>query len=131
MHKDSNVDCFVSKIEKPSYDEPSVMWVYAYVSLSIKTSIFFLLKNLSSNNNFGTYYSEIKYPISRMFQTYCMKKKLKRKVIIIQGKDIHEIFSSLLLGWHNLFTWHIIKKNNMVVDISHNATLDEETTLCN
>jgi hypothetical protein len=60
-----------------------------------------------------------------------MKKKLKRKVIIIQGKDIHEIFSSLLLGWHNLFTWHIIKKNNMVVDISHNATLDEETTLCN
>ncbi len=33
--------------------------------------------------------------------------------------------------WHNLFTWHISKKNNMAVDISHNATLDEETTLCN
>jgi hypothetical protein len=80
MHKDSNVDCFVSKIEKPLYDESCVMWVYAYVALSIKTSIFFLLKTLSSNNYyFGSCYSEIKYPISRMFQTYCMKKKLKRK----------------------------------------------------
>jgi hypothetical protein len=25
MHKDSNVDCFVSKIEKALYDEPNVM----------------------------------------------------------------------------------------------------------
>jgi hypothetical protein len=79
MHKDSSVDCFVSKIEKPLYDEPNVMWMYAYVVLLIKTNIFFLLKTLSSDNNFGTCYLEIKYPISRMFQTYCMKKKLKRK----------------------------------------------------
>ncbi len=31
----------------------------------------------------------------------------------IQGKGIHEIFSTLSLGWHNLFTCHISKKNNM------------------
>jgi len=58
MHKNSNVDCFDSKIEKPLYDEPSVMLVYAYVALSIKTNIFFLMKKLSSNNNFGTCYLE-------------------------------------------------------------------------
>jgi len=46
-------------------------------------------------------------------------------------KGYYEIFSTLSLGWHNLFKWHISKKNNMVVDISHKATLDEETTLCN
>jgi hypothetical protein len=79
MHKDSNVNCFVSKIENPFYDEASVMWVYAYVALSIKTNILFLMKHLSSNNNFGTCCLEIKYPISRMFQTYCMKNKIKNE----------------------------------------------------
>jgi hypothetical protein len=74
IHKDWNVDCFVSKIEKPLYDEASVMWAHAYVALSIKTNIFLLIKHLSSNNNFGTCYLEIKYPMSRMFETYCMKK---------------------------------------------------------
>jgi hypothetical protein len=39
------------------------------------------------------------------------------------------MFSTLSLGWHNLFTWHISKKKNMVVNKSHKATLDEETTL--
>jgi len=46
MHKNSNVDCFVSKIEKCVYDEPTVMWAHAYVvlltitnTLSHKTSI--------------------------------------------------------------------------------------------
>jgi hypothetical protein len=73
MQKDSNVDCFVSKIEKPLYDEPSVMWEHAYVALSIKTNTFLLIKYLSSNNNFGICYLEIKYLISRMFETYCMK----------------------------------------------------------
>jgi hypothetical protein len=73
MHKDSNVDCFVSKIEKPLYDEPSVMWAHAYVVLSIKTNTFLVIKHLSLNINFGTCYLEIKYPTSRMFQTYCMK----------------------------------------------------------
>jgi len=73
MHKDSNVNCFVSKFEKPLYDEPSVMWAHAYVFLSIKTNTFLLIKNLSSNNNFGTCYLEINYPIFTMFQTYCMK----------------------------------------------------------
>ncbi len=53
MHKNSNADCFVSKIEKPLYDEPSVMWAYAYVALSIKTSIFFMMKHVSSNNILG------------------------------------------------------------------------------
>jgi hypothetical protein len=56
---------------------------------------------------------------------------IKWKFIRIQGKDIHVNFSTLLLGWHNLFTWHISKKNSIVVDISHKATLDEETTLYN
>ncbi len=36
-----------------------------------------------------------------------------------------KFFNTLSLGWHNLFTWHISKKNNMVVDITHKATLDE------
>jgi hypothetical protein len=63
-HKDSNVDCFISKIEKPLYDEPNVMWAHAYVALSTKTNTFLVIKHLSSNNNFGTYYLEIKYPIS-------------------------------------------------------------------
>jgi hypothetical protein len=67
MHKNSNVDCFVSKIEKPSYDEPSVMWAHAYVALSTKTNTFFVIKHLSSNNNFGTCYLELKYHIFRMF----------------------------------------------------------------
>ncbi len=44
MHKDSNVDCFVSKIEKPLYDEPNVMWTHAYVVLSTKTNTFLLIK---------------------------------------------------------------------------------------
>jgi hypothetical protein len=35
------------------------------------------------------------------------KKLKKKKVIRIQRKLIHEIFLTLLLGWHNLFTWHI------------------------
>jgi len=30
-HKDSNVDSFVSKIEKPLYDEPTIMQAHAYV----------------------------------------------------------------------------------------------------
>jgi len=54
MHKDSIVDCFVSKIEKPLYDEPNVIWAHAYVALSTKINIFPLIKHLSSNNNFGT-----------------------------------------------------------------------------
>jgi hypothetical protein len=61
MHKDSNVDYFVSKIEKLLYDEPNVMWAHAYVALSTKTNTFLVIKHLSSNNNFGTYYLEIKY----------------------------------------------------------------------
>ncbi len=74
MHKDSNVDCFVSKIEKPLYDEPTIIWPPAYVVLSTRTNNFFVIKQLSSNSNFGTCYLEIEYPIFRMFQTYCMKK---------------------------------------------------------
>jgi hypothetical protein len=74
MHKDSNVDSFVSKIETPLCDEPNVMWAHAYVVLSIKTNTFLLIKHLSSNDNFGICYLEIKYPISRTFKTYCMKK---------------------------------------------------------
>jgi hypothetical protein len=35
------------------YDEPSAMWADAYVALSIKTSIFFLMKHVSSNNILG------------------------------------------------------------------------------
>ncbi len=58
MHKGSNVDCFVSKIEKPLYDEPNVMWAHAYVVLSTKINIFLLMKHLSSDNNFGTCYLE-------------------------------------------------------------------------
>jgi hypothetical protein len=73
MHKDSNVDCFVSKIEKPLYDEPNVMWAHAYDVLSTKTNTFLVIKHLLSNNNFWTCYLEIKYLIFRMFQTYCMK----------------------------------------------------------
>jgi len=64
MHKDSNVDCFISKIEKPLYDEPNVTWAHAYVVLSIKTNTFLLIKHLSSNNNLRICYLEIKYPIS-------------------------------------------------------------------
>jgi len=64
MHKDSNVDCFISKIEKPLYDKSNVMWANAYVALSTKTDTFLLIKHLSSNNNFGTCYLEIKYLIS-------------------------------------------------------------------
>jgi hypothetical protein len=74
MHKDSNVDSFVSKVETPLCDEPNVMWTHAYVALSIKTNSFLLIKHLSSNNNFGICDLEIKYPISRMFKTYSMKK---------------------------------------------------------
>jgi hypothetical protein len=59
----SNVDCFILKIEKPLYDESDVMGAHAYVALSIKTNTFLLIKHLSSNNNFGTCYLEIKYPI--------------------------------------------------------------------
>jgi len=47
----------------------------------------------------------------------------KWKFMKIKGKDVHEIFSTLSLGWHNLFTCHISKKNNMVLNISHKATL--------
>jgi hypothetical protein len=54
MHKDSSVDCFVSKIENPLYNEPNVMWAHAYVVVSIKTNTFLLIKHLSSNHNFGT-----------------------------------------------------------------------------
>ncbi len=64
MHKYSNVDCFILKIEKPLYDESDVMRAHAYVALSIRTNTFLLIKHLSSNNNFGTCYLEIKYPIS-------------------------------------------------------------------
>jgi len=132
MHKDSNVDCFASKIEKPLYDEPSVMWAYAYVALSIKTSIFFIMKHVSWNNILGIVIWKQNILYLGCSKHIAWKKNYKKwKVIRIQGKDIHEIFSTLLLGWHNLFTWHINKKNNMVVDISHNATLDEETTLWN
>ncbi len=52
--KYSNVDCFISKFEKPLYDESNVMWAHAYVALSIKTNTFLMIKHLSSNNNFGT-----------------------------------------------------------------------------
>jgi hypothetical protein len=60
MHKDSNVDSFVSKIETPSCDEPNVMWAHAYVPLLIKTNAFLLIKHLSSKNNFGICYLENK-----------------------------------------------------------------------
>ncbi len=58
------MDCFVSKIEKPLYDKSNVMWANAYVVLSTKTDTFLMIKHLSSNNNFGTCYLEIKYLIS-------------------------------------------------------------------
>jgi hypothetical protein len=58
MHKDSNVDSFVSNIETPLYDEPNVMWAHAHVALSTKTNTFLLIKHQSSNNNFGICYLE-------------------------------------------------------------------------
>jgi hypothetical protein len=75
MHKDSNLDSFLSKIETPLCDEPNVVWAHAYVILSVKINTFLLRKHLSSNNNFGICYLEIKSPISRMLKTYCMEKK--------------------------------------------------------
>jgi hypothetical protein len=95
MHKDSNVDSFVSKIETPLYDEPNVMW--AYVALLTKINIFLLIKHQSSNNNFGICYLEIKYPISRIFQTYCMKKKLKNES---SSKYKERIFMKILAHYH-------------------------------
>ncbi len=90
------MDCFVSKIEEPLYDEPTIMWAHAYVALSTRTNTFFLIKHLSSNNNFGTCYLKIKYLISWMFQTCYMKEYNKKwKFIILQRKDVHEIFSTL------------------------------------
>ncbi len=68
------MDSFVSKIEKPWYDDPTIMQAHAYVVVSTKTNIFLVIKHLSSNNNFGTCYLEIKYPMSWMFQACCMKE---------------------------------------------------------
>ncbi len=72
IHKDSNVNSFVST--KPLYDEPTIMWAHAYVVVSTRTNIFLVIKHLSSNSNFGICYLEIKYPMSWMFQTWCMKE---------------------------------------------------------
>jgi hypothetical protein len=56
-----------------------------------------MIKHLSSNNNFGTCYLEIKYPISRMLQTYYMEKiKLNESSSKYNGR----IFMKFLTHYH-------------------------------